>query len=60
MVSQKHAFANFLRSPEDATGVSLDFNTRIQILDSVTHLPTADKKQCGALIVSLLDFTFKN
>lgn len=36
--------------PDDATGIHLDANTRIQVLDSVSHLPTAEKEQCGAFI----------
>lgn len=41
-----------LYSSEDATAIYVDQNTRIQILDSVSHLPKADKEQCGAFIVS--------
>ncbi|PPQ88373.1 hypothetical protein CVT25_002119 [Psilocybe cyanescens] len=36
--------------PEDATAIYIDQNTRIQILDTVSHLPKADKEQCGAFI----------
>ena len=36
---------------DDATAIYVDVNTRIQILDSVSHLPKADKEQCGAFIV---------
>ncbi|KAF8962847.1 glycosyl transferase family group 2-domain-containing protein [Flammula alnicola] len=36
--------------PEDATAIYIDLNTRIQILDTVSHLPKADKEQCGAFI----------
>lgn len=35
---------------EDATAIYLDVNTRIQILDTVSHLIKADKEQCGAFI----------
>ncbi|KAF9039188.1 glycosyl transferase family group 2-domain-containing protein [Panaeolus papilionaceus] len=35
---------------EDATAIYLDSNTRIQILDSISALPKADKEQCGAFI----------
>uniref|UniRef100_A0A8H7XRP5 Glycosyltransferase 2-like domain-containing protein n=1 Tax=Psilocybe cubensis TaxID=181762 RepID=A0A8H7XRP5_PSICU len=35
---------------EDATAIYIDQNTRIQILDTVSHLPKADKEQCGAFI----------
>ncbi|KAJ2912856.1 hypothetical protein MD484_g7548, partial [Candolleomyces efflorescens] len=35
---------------EDATAIYLDSNTRIQILDTVSHLPKADKEQCGAFL----------
>jgi len=37
-------------APEDATAIYLDANTRIQILDTVSHLVKADKEQCGAFI----------
>ncbi|KDR73048.1 hypothetical protein GALMADRAFT_746548 [Galerina marginata CBS 339.88] len=35
---------------EDATAIYIDLNTRIQILDTVSHLAKADKEQCGAFI----------
>ncbi|KAJ3710311.1 glycosyl transferase family group 2-domain-containing protein [Lentinula raphanica] len=35
---------------EDATAIYLDVETRIQILETIGHLPTADKEQCGAFI----------
>ncbi|TFK22850.1 hypothetical protein FA15DRAFT_671099 [Coprinopsis marcescibilis] len=35
---------------DDAEAIYLDANTRIQIIDSVTHLATADKEQCGAFL----------
>jgi cellulose synthase/poly-beta-1,6-N-acetylglucosamine synthase-like glycosyltransferase len=35
---------------EDASAIDLDPNTRIQIVDSLSHLPTAEKEQCGAFI----------
>ncbi|KAI0327882.1 hypothetical protein GY45DRAFT_1372836 [Cubamyces sp. BRFM 1775] len=34
----------------DADAIYIDDNTRIQILDSITLLGTADKEQCGAFI----------
>jgi len=42
--------------PEDATFIYIDTSTRIQILDTVSHLPKADKEQCGAFIVSYFLF----
>ncbi|KAF9530692.1 glycosyl transferase family group 2-domain-containing protein [Crepidotus variabilis] len=36
--------------PENATFIYIDDNTRIQILDTINHLPKADKEQCGAFI----------
>lgn len=36
--------------PEDSMAIYLDKNTRIQILDTVSHLVKADKEQCGAFI----------
>ncbi|KAF9484563.1 hypothetical protein BDN70DRAFT_797466 [Pholiota conissans] len=36
--------------PEDSTAIYIDQNTRIQILDTISHLPKADKEQCGAFI----------
>lgn len=38
--------------PED-TSMYIDRETRIQILDSIEHLPTAEKDQCAAFIVRL-------
>jgi hypothetical protein len=38
---------------DDATAIYVDDDTRIQILDSMSDLPRADKEQCGAFIVSL-------
>ncbi|KAF8063422.1 glycosyl transferase family group 2-domain-containing protein [Lyophyllum atratum] len=35
---------------DDSDAIHLDTNTRIQILDTVSHLPKADKEQCGAFI----------
>lgn len=46
-------FSPFHCSSDDATAIYIDLNTRIQILDSVNHLPKADKEQCGAFIVRL-------
>ena len=37
---------------DDATAIYVDDDTRIQILDSMSDLPRADKEQCGAFIVS--------
>lgn len=36
--------------PDDATALYIDVNTRIQILDTVSLLPMADKEQCGAFL----------
>ncbi|KAG6853092.1 hypothetical protein C0991_006924 [Blastosporella zonata] len=36
--------------PPDDTTVYVDANTRIQILDTMLFLPTADKEQCAAFI----------
>ncbi|KAJ4476788.1 glycosyl transferase family group 2-domain-containing protein [Lentinula lateritia] len=36
--------------PEDSTAIYLDVGTRIQILETISQLPTADKEQCGAFI----------
>ena len=36
---------------DDAAAIYLDTNTRIQVLDTVSHLIKADKEQCGAFIV---------
>jgi hypothetical protein len=41
-------------SSDDAIAIYVDINTRIQILDSVSHLPKADKEQCGAFTVSVI------
>ncbi|KAG6890188.1 hypothetical protein C0995_010893 [Termitomyces sp. Mi166 len=35
---------------DDAEAIYIDHDTRIQVLDSVNHLPKADKEQCGAFI----------
>lgn len=47
---------------DDATAIYVDHNTRIQILDSMAALPTAEKEQCGAFIVkfSSLDIAWEN
>lgn len=42
-----------IRSKPDADAIYVDENTRIQILDSILLLGSADKEQCGAFIVSL-------
>ena len=39
------------RGPEDKS-IYIDANTRIQILDTMVDLPTADKEQSAAFIVS--------
>ncbi|KAJ8457048.1 hypothetical protein ONZ45_g18470 [Pleurotus djamor] len=36
--------------PEDTTALYVDAGTRIQILETMSHLPQADKEQCGAFI----------
>ena len=41
----------FPDSQEDAVALYIDHDTRIQILESVSHLPKADKEQCGAFLV---------
>lgn len=43
--------AAFCRGPDD-TSIYVDANTRIQILDTMMDLPTADKEQRAAFIVS--------
>ncbi|EPQ53060.1 hypothetical protein GLOTRDRAFT_107162 [Gloeophyllum trabeum ATCC 11539] len=35
---------------ENANGIQVDANTRIQILETMAYLPGADKEQCGAFI----------
>ncbi|KAG6836635.1 hypothetical protein H0H93_005662 [Arthromyces matolae] len=35
---------------EDAEVIYIDHDTQIQVLNSVSHLPKADKEQCGAFI----------
>ncbi|KAF8839996.1 hypothetical protein BDN67DRAFT_969247 [Paxillus ammoniavirescens] len=35
---------------DDASAIYVDHNTRIQIIDSMTMLPRAEKEQCGAFI----------
>ncbi|KAJ6629846.1 glycosyl transferase family group 2-domain-containing protein [Mycena sp. CBHHK59/15] len=35
---------------EDATAIYIDSDTRIQILDTMNHLPQAEKEQCGAFL----------
>jgi hypothetical protein len=37
--------------PEDGDAIFVDHDTRIQILDTMSWLPRADKEQCGAFIV---------
>ncbi|KAF6752647.1 glycosyl transferase family group 2-domain-containing protein [Ephemerocybe angulata] len=36
--------------PENASAIYIDANTRIQILETVSHLPLADKEQCAAFL----------
>ncbi|KAJ7758797.1 glycosyl transferase family group 2-domain-containing protein [Mycena maculata] len=36
--------------PEDAVAIYIDSDTRIQILDTMNHLPQAEKEQCGAFL----------
>lgn len=36
--------------PDDATAIYVSKDTRIQILDTMNHLPQAEKEQCGAFI----------
>ncbi|KAJ7659258.1 glycosyl transferase family group 2-domain-containing protein [Mycena polygramma] len=36
--------------PEDAQAIYIDRDTRIQILDTMNHLPQAEKEQCGAFL----------
>jgi hypothetical protein len=38
-------------SPEDAAAIYIDRDTRIQILETMNHLPQAEKEQCGAFLV---------
>lgn len=40
-----------LYSKGDLDAIFLDTDTRIQILDSMSYLPRADKEQCAAFIV---------
>ncbi|KAJ7689711.1 glycosyl transferase family group 2-domain-containing protein [Mycena rosella] len=35
---------------DDATAIYIDRDTRIQIIDSMNHLPQAEKEQCGAFL----------
>ncbi|KAG8215894.1 glycosyl transferase family group 2-domain-containing protein [Butyriboletus roseoflavus] len=41
---------------DDADAIYVDHNTRIQILDSMAALPTAEKEQCGAVTSVCLSF----
>ena len=52
MVSTTFADILLELSPEDAQSIFVDQNTNIQIVDTVSMLPSADKEQCGAFIVS--------
>ncbi|KAF7290353.1 Glyco-trans-2-like domain-containing protein [Mycena chlorophos] len=36
--------------PDDATAIYIGQDTRIQILDTMAHLPQAEKEQCGAFL----------
>jgi len=40
----------FISGPNDDC-LYIDVNTRIQILDTIDQLPSAEKDQCGAFIV---------
>ncbi|KAF9782477.1 glycosyl transferase family group 2-domain-containing protein [Thelephora terrestris] len=42
--------AALAHAPEDAQSIAVDQNTKIQIVDSMSMLPSADKEQCGAFI----------
>ncbi|KAJ7113089.1 glycosyl transferase family group 2-domain-containing protein [Mycena epipterygia] len=35
---------------DDATAIYIDSDTRIQIIDTMNHLPQAEKEQCGAFL----------
>lgn len=35
---------------DDVSAIYVDHDTRIQVLDTMSHLPRADKEQCGAFI----------
>jgi hypothetical protein len=39
---------------DDTTAIYVDDETRIQILESMSDLPRADKEQCGAFNVSFV------
>ena len=41
----------FYREPHEDS-IYIDQNTRIQILENISQLPSAEKDQCGAFIVS--------
>lgn len=43
----------FLYRSDDSVALYVDVNTRIQILDTMSRLPRADKEQCGAFIVCI-------
>lgn len=45
----------FLSGPDEQC-IYIDANTRIQIIDTMLILPTADKEQCAAFIVRLFFF----
>ncbi|KDR82195.1 hypothetical protein GALMADRAFT_135559 [Galerina marginata CBS 339.88] len=49
LVAVKIAYLLF-HSSEDATAMYIDLNTRIQILETMSHLGKADKEQCSAFI----------
>ncbi|KAF4566319.1 hypothetical protein EYR36_011738 [Pleurotus pulmonarius] len=42
--------AALAETPPEDTSIYVDSNTRIQILDTMLHLPNADKEQCAAFI----------
>lgn len=41
----------FVSSDPEAKSIYVDANTRIQILDTILHLPQADREQSAAFIV---------
>lgn len=43
---------HMLHRKDDADAIFVDNDTRIQILETMSWLPRADREQCGAFIVS--------
>ena len=41
-------------SDDDTVGLFVDTETRIQVVDTMSMLPTADKEQCAAFIVRVM------